>query len=67
AAKALITDRLLNGLPLVAGTSVEEVKTKIKPYVEAGATRIIIPYVPFSEDVTGELRDFISAWDVHRL
>lgn len=65
AAKAVITDRLLNGLPLLAGTSTEEIKTKIKPYVDAGATRIILPYVPFSRDgdVTGEMRDFIFAWN----
>ncbi len=59
AARALITDRLFNGLPMVAATSAEEVWAKIQPYKEAGATRIILPYVPAGEDVVGELKSFI--------
>jgi alkanesulfonate monooxygenase SsuD/methylene tetrahydromethanopterin reductase-like flavin-dependent oxidoreductase (luciferase family) len=62
AARALITDRLFAGLPLVPATSVGEIKEKIKPYRDAGATRIILPYVAASEDVVAELRDFITAW-----
>lgn len=63
AARALITDRLFEGLPLVAATSVAEVQEKIKPYAEAGATRIILPYVSASKDVVGEIKNFISAWN----
>jgi alkanesulfonate monooxygenase SsuD/methylene tetrahydromethanopterin reductase-like flavin-dependent oxidoreductase (luciferase family) len=63
AAKALITDRLFDGLPFVAATSVQEVENKIKPYIEAGATRVILPYVPYSSDAVGEMNDFISKWD----
>ncbi|MPZ77143.1 MAG: LLM class flavin-dependent oxidoreductase [Deltaproteobacteria bacterium] len=62
AAKDLITDRLFEGLPFVAATSVQEVQEKISPYIEAGATRVILPYVPFSSDVVGEMKDFISKW-----
>lgn len=62
AARALITDRLFNGLPLIAATSVEEVREQIRPYWEAGVTRVIVPYVPASKDVVGELKRFISAW-----
>lgn len=62
AAKALVTDRLFEGLPLVAATSTGEVREKIKPYIEAGATRVILPYVPSSADVVGEIKDFISDW-----
>lgn len=63
AAKALITDRLFHGVPLIAATSVAEIREKIKPYAEAGVTRIILPYVPSSEDVVEETKRFISAWD----
>jgi alkanesulfonate monooxygenase SsuD/methylene tetrahydromethanopterin reductase-like flavin-dependent oxidoreductase (luciferase family) len=63
AAKALITDRLFDGLPFVAATSVREVENKIKPYIEAGATRVVLPYVPYSSDAVGEMNDFISKWD----
>jgi alkanesulfonate monooxygenase SsuD/methylene tetrahydromethanopterin reductase-like flavin-dependent oxidoreductase (luciferase family) len=60
AARSEITDRLFNGLPLIAATSPAEVRSRIKPYEEAGATRIILPYVPASGDVVGEVKNFIS-------
>jgi len=62
AARKLITDRLFDGLPLVAATSAEEVVEQIAPYRAAGATRIILPYVAASEDVVGEMRSFINYW-----
>jgi alkanesulfonate monooxygenase SsuD/methylene tetrahydromethanopterin reductase-like flavin-dependent oxidoreductase (luciferase family) len=61
AARALISDRLFEGLPVVAATSAEVIWAKIKQYQEAGVTRVILPYVPASEDVAGEVREFISA------
>lgn len=60
AARALITDRLFNGLPMIAATSAEEVRSRIKPYQDVGATRVILPYVPASEDVVEEVKSFIS-------
>lgn len=62
AARALISDRLFQGVPMVAATSVEEIHERVRPYAEAGATRVILPYVPASEDVVGEMEDFIAAW-----
>lgn len=62
AARALITDRLFDGLPLISANSVMEVKEKIRPYQEAGVNRLILPYVPASEDVVGEMEGFISGW-----
>lgn len=62
AARALVSDRLFAGLPLVPATSVEEIRQKMQPYFDAGVNRIILPYVPASEDVVGEVRRFISAW-----
>jgi alkanesulfonate monooxygenase SsuD/methylene tetrahydromethanopterin reductase-like flavin-dependent oxidoreductase (luciferase family) len=62
AARKLITDRLFDGLPLVAATSAREVVEQIKPYADAGATRIILPYVSASDDVVGELKGFINYW-----
>lgn len=63
AARALITDRLFGGVPMVAATTVEEVRERIRPYADAGATRIILPYVPSSEDAVGESREFVTAWN----
>ena len=62
AASGQITDRLLDGLPLVAGESVDEVLDKVKVYGEAGATRVILPYVPCTDDVVTEIREFIQAF-----
>lgn len=62
AARALITDRMFEGLPLIPAASVGEIREKIKAYRDAGATRIILPYVSASEDIVGETRNFISLW-----
>ena len=37
-------------------------RSQIKPYAEAGATRIILPYVAASDDIVGELKSFIHDW-----
>lgn len=62
AARKLITDRMFDALPLAAATSADELVTQIKPYTEAGATRIILPYVAASEDVVAEMKAFIDHW-----
>ena len=50
AARKLVSDRMFASLPLVAATSAQQVVEQIKPYVEAGATRVILPYVAASDD-----------------
>lgn len=62
AARKLITDEMFRALPMVAATSAPEVVEQIKPYADAGATRIILPYVAASDDVVGELKEFIQYW-----
>lgn len=62
AARGLVTDRMFSSLPLVAATSAPEVVEQIRPYIEAGATRIILPYVAASDDIVGEMKDFIDYW-----
>ena len=62
AARKLISDRMFERLPLVAATSAREVVEQMRPYAEAGATRIILPYVAASDDVVGELKNFIAYW-----
>ena len=63
-ARALISDRLFNSVPMIPATSVEEVRERLQPYIDAGATRICIPYIPNSEDVVGETRRFLTAWNL---
>ena len=62
AARKFVTDRLFEGLPLVAATSADEIVEQIKPYQQAGATRIILPYVAASDDVVNEMKHFITCW-----
>jgi alkanesulfonate monooxygenase SsuD/methylene tetrahydromethanopterin reductase-like flavin-dependent oxidoreductase (luciferase family) len=62
AARRLITDRMFESLPLVPATSAMEVVEQIRPYADAGATRIILPYVGASEDMVGEMNNFIKYW-----
>jgi len=62
AARRLVTDRLFQGLPMVPATSAEEVVAQIQPYFAAGATRIILPYVGASDDLVGEIKNFIQYW-----
>lgn len=61
AAAAQVTDRLFDGLPVVAAESVDEVMARVQAYREAGATRVILPYVPCTDDAVGEIREFILA------
>jgi alkanesulfonate monooxygenase SsuD/methylene tetrahydromethanopterin reductase-like flavin-dependent oxidoreductase (luciferase family) len=63
AARKLVSDRLFEGLPLVAATSAAEVVEQMQPYKDAGATRIILPYVAASDDVVGEMKSFINYWN----
>jgi len=62
AARGRITDRLFDALPVVAAKSVEEIMEKVRLYADAGATRVILPYVPCSDDAVAETRQFIAAF-----
>ena len=62
AAQELITDDYMDRLPVVPATSVGEIKERLKPFVDAGVDRLIIPYVPSTEDVLGDAKRFIEAW-----
>lgn len=62
AARRSITDRMFEDLPMIAATSAKEIVERIQPYVQAGATRIILPYVAASNDVVEELKSFIKYW-----
>ena len=61
-ARKLVTDRMFAGLPMIAATSANEILEQIRPYAAAGATRIILPYVAATDDVVGEMKNFIEEW-----
>ena len=62
AAATKMTDAYMDKLPVIPATSVEEIKERLKPFAEAGATRLIVPYVPVSEPVIDDARRFVEAW-----
>lgn len=62
AAQALMTDEYIDKLPVIPGTSAKEIRDRLQPFVEAGVTRLIIPYVPPTEPVVEDARRFIEAW-----
>ncbi len=62
AAMAAITDDYMDRLPVIAATSIEEVKDKLLPFVEAGATRLVVPFVPATDSPVEDLKGFLRAW-----
>ncbi len=65
AAQPLVTDEYMDRLPVIPGTSIAEIKERLLPFIDAGVTRLIIPYVPVTEPVVDDARRFIEAWGSH--
>jgi alkanesulfonate monooxygenase SsuD/methylene tetrahydromethanopterin reductase-like flavin-dependent oxidoreductase (luciferase family) len=61
AATAALSDEYMDKLPVVAATDINQIKEKMKAFEEAGATRLVIPYVPVTEPVE-DARRFLEAW-----
>jgi alkanesulfonate monooxygenase SsuD/methylene tetrahydromethanopterin reductase-like flavin-dependent oxidoreductase (luciferase family) len=62
AAAAKLTDDYMDRLPVIPATSVSEIRERLEPFAEAGATRLVVPYVPATDDVIEDARRFIEAW-----
>ncbi len=63
AAADAVPDEMLQGLPLIAATSVDEIRERIAPYGAAGADRLVIPFVPCGGGDPGvEAEAFLRAW-----
>jgi alkanesulfonate monooxygenase SsuD/methylene tetrahydromethanopterin reductase-like flavin-dependent oxidoreductase (luciferase family) len=62
AAQGAVPDSLVDSLPTIAATSVEEARERMQPYLDAGITRLIIPYLPATEDVVGDTQKFLQSW-----
>jgi hypothetical protein len=52
----------MDKLPVIPATSVKEIKERLQPFVEAGVDRMIVPYVPVTEPVIDDARQFVEAW-----
>ena len=62
AAQEQITDAYMDKLPVIPATSIGEIKERLQPFAEAGATRLVVPYVPVAEPVIEDARRFVEAW-----
>lgn len=63
AAKDEVTDEMFETLPFVPATSSEAVRERLEGYEAIGADRVIIAYVPHSDDPVDEGIDFLRAMD----
>jgi alkanesulfonate monooxygenase SsuD/methylene tetrahydromethanopterin reductase-like flavin-dependent oxidoreductase (luciferase family) len=62
AAQAALTDEYMDRMPVIPGTSAEEIRERLQPFVDTGVDRLITPYVPSTDAVVDEARRFIEAW-----
>ena len=62
AAMGALTDAYMDKLPVIPATSITEIRERLLPFSEAGATRLVIPYVPVTEPVVEDAERFIRAW-----
>lgn len=63
AAMASLTDAYMDRLPVIPATSVQEIKDRLAPFLEAGCTRMVVPYVPCTEPAAEDARHFLNAWE----
>ncbi len=62
AAQDVVPDSLVEGLPTIAAASSEEAHERLQPYLETGITRLIIPFLPATDDAVGETLRFLESW-----
>jgi len=62
AAMAALTDEYMDKLPVIPGTSIAEIKERLRDFIDAGVTRLVIPYVPVTEPVVEDAKRFLRAW-----
>ncbi|MBI3091745.1 MAG: LLM class flavin-dependent oxidoreductase [Candidatus Tectomicrobia bacterium] len=62
AAKEQVADEVLDQLPTIAATSMAHLKERLRPFEASAATRLIIPYVPVTDDYAAEVLAFLRDW-----
>jgi hypothetical protein len=55
-------DEYTDKLPMIPATSVQEIKNRLLPSVEASVDRLIVPYVPVTELAIDDAHSFVEAW-----
>ena len=55
-------DGYMDNLPVIPATSVQEIKNRLQPFVEAGVKRLGVLYVPVTEPIIDDAHRFVEAW-----
>jgi hypothetical protein len=55
-------DESMDKLPVIPAASVQEIRNRLQPFMEAGLDRLIVPYVPVTEPVIDDAHRFVEAW-----
>jgi probable F420-dependent oxidoreductase len=63
AARAAVSDRLFDSVPMFAGSSMDGLVDRLRAYEEAGVTRMNVAFVPVTEDYLAEIERFVEAAD----
>lgn len=63
AARGQVSDELFAGVPMFAGSSLDGLADRLATYREAGATRMIVAFVPTGDNLWDEIRYFLGAAD----
>lgn len=61
AARAIVPDEMIDGVPMYAGTDLAGLPEKLSEYAKAGSTRCVVAYVPASEDHWSEVQRFVKS------
>src|SRR5205823_5054215 len=64
AAQGAVPDVLVEQLPTIAATSAQEARERMQPYLDTGITRVIIPYLPSTDDTAADTMAFLDSWPV---
>ena len=60
AARKLIPDEMVDDVPMYADRDLAKLPAKLAGYEEAGSTRCVVAYVPSTDDLEGELRNYLT-------
>lgn len=67
AARKLIPDEMVDDVPMYADCDLARLPSKLAGYEEAGSTRCVVAYVPNTEDLAGELQNYLTHADFVRM
>lgn len=55
-----VPDGMLDGVPMFAGSDLDGLSERLRAFQDAGATRIVVAFVPSGEDLMREIELFIE-------